>query len=120
MSKLKKIKCLYCNKLFQPFRNKRLTCGSVECKRKHNTIYEKKRRQAQAGKRTKCIYCKTSFKPKGNQRLTCGKPECQRQHVNNYHLRRKKQTEFLLRKLSKIVDGLTELSQDLKDLIKLR
>ncbi len=118
MSKPKKKKCFYCNKLFQPWRNRRITCGALECKKKHMATYVKNRRKAE--KKKKCIYCKAPFKPMGNQKLTCGKPECKKKHVGNYYQRRKKETEFLLRTLSKIVDSLNELSQDLKDLIKLR
>ncbi len=120
MSKLKKKKCPYCNKVFQPWRNRRITCGALACKKKHSALYVKNRRKALVEKKKKCIYCKAPFKPVGNQRLTCGKSECQKKHVSNYHQRRKKETEFLLRNLSKVVDSLNELSQNLKDLIKLR
>ena len=120
MSKLKKKQCPYCNKLFQPMRNKRITCGAVECKKQHMASYVRAKRKALAEKKQRCIYCKKLFKPQKNQRLTCGRPECQKEHTRSHHHRRKKETEFLLKKLSKIVDSLNELSQNLKDLIKLR
>ena len=54
--KMKKLKCKYCKKAFQPVRKQKLTCGQKECQRKRKKDYQKEYMQRPEPREKRLLY----------------------------------------------------------------
>ncbi|MYE07772.1 MAG: hypothetical protein F4X95_03365 [Oligoflexia bacterium] len=53
---MKRLKCKYCKKAFQPVRKQKLTCGQKECQRKRKKDYQREYMQRPEPREKRLLY----------------------------------------------------------------